>query len=40
MLKRLFKAARKVWRSSITGKFVTKAFAKAHPETTQEETVE
>lgn len=27
-----------VYRSSITGKFVTKAYADAHPDTTQAET--
>lgn len=28
---------RRWWRSSVTGKFVTKAFAKANPDTTVEE---
>ena len=39
MLDRLKSAVRKLWRyrSSITGKWVSKAFADANPDTTQRE---
>jgi hypothetical protein len=33
----ILRKVRHWWRSSITGKFVSKAFAKANPDTTQEE---
>lgn len=39
MLSNLLKHARRIWRSSITGKFVSKAFAEEHPDTTTKEKV-
>lgn len=35
-LKRLLKAIWR-WRSSITGKFVSKSYAEKHPDTTEKE---
>lgn len=38
MFKRLWNAVRRyVFRSSITGKFVSEEYAEAHPDTTQKE---
>jgi hypothetical protein len=33
------KFLKRLWRSAITGKFVSKEYADAHPETTVEERV-
>lgn len=30
---------RRIWRSAITGRFVSKKYAKEHPETTVQEVV-
>ncbi|MES2902841.1 MAG: hypothetical protein V4696_01525 [Pseudomonadota bacterium] len=41
MIERLIRAMRRTvsrWRSSITGRFVTKDYAEANPETTTKET--
>lgn len=41
MIERLIRAFRRTasrWRSSITGRFVSKEFAEANPDTTQKET--
>lgn len=32
--------ARRVWRSAITGRFVSREYAEAHPETTTKEKVD
>lgn len=37
LFRSLVKAARYVWRSAITGKFVTKEYAESHPEETVKE---
>lgn len=37
MIRKLIKHARRWWRSSVTGRFVGKDYAAAHPETTEEE---
>jgi hypothetical protein len=39
MMLKLIRKARHWWRSSVTGKFVSKVFAKAHPNTTEEESM-
>jgi hypothetical protein len=39
MLGKLLKGIRHIWRSSITGRFVSKAYAKKHGDTTVEETM-
>jgi hypothetical protein len=39
MLSKLLKHARRIWRSSITGKFVSRDYAEAHPDTTTREKV-
>lgn len=38
-MKKLLHHIRRLFRSAITGKFVSKEFAEAHPETTVKETV-
>lgn len=39
MLEKLKRLAKRVWRfrSSVTGRYVTKAYAKAHPKETERE---
>lgn len=37
LFRSLAKAARFVWRSAITGKFVSRKYAEEHPETTVKE---
>jgi hypothetical protein len=39
MILRFFRAVRHLWRSSVTGRFVSRGFAKANPDTTQQETM-
>lgn len=36
---KIFKAIRRIWRSSITGRFVSKLYAQKHGDTTVEEQV-
>ncbi len=43
MINRLIRAIRRTvlrWRSSVTGRFVSKAFAEKHPDTTVGEKVD
>lgn len=37
MIGKLARALKRLWRSSITGRFVSRAFAENNPDTTQEE---
>jgi hypothetical protein len=37
MIGKLVRKIRHWWRSSVTGKFVSKAFADAHPDETEEQ---
>lgn len=37
MIRRFGRAIKRFWRSAVTGKFVSKAYAEAHPDTTIEE---
>jgi hypothetical protein len=39
MIGRLFRYVRHVWRSSVTGRFVKRDYAEAHPETTEEQRI-
>lgn len=39
MIGKLFKKLRQVWRSNITGRFVSKEYAKAHPDDTTPDTI-
>jgi hypothetical protein len=39
MIRKLLRAVRRLWRSSVTGRFVSRDFAEAHPDTTQQETL-
>lgn len=39
MIKQIAKLFRWVWRSAITGKFVSRKYAEEHPETTTKERV-
>lgn len=34
------KPKRRIWRSSITGRFVSRAYAEQHPDTTQKERID
>lgn len=36
----MLKHLRRIWRSAITGRFVSRLFAKEHPETTVSERVD
>lgn len=38
MIRKLISRARHWWRSSVTGRFVGKDYASAHPDTTEEES--
>lgn len=39
ILAKLRERVRRIWRSAITGRFVSKDYAKEHPETTVSEEV-